>query len=398
MPRNSAGTFSPETIRTFDGKTSIRSLKFCGDSILCRCSIAIYLVITSRTKAVTLSSLVMVAGFIVLAFAGGHPIPTAGQAGPPTKLKGLSDLVQFTPSEIQALEDGQTVSKLLPFHSDLEVAVAGAVWINAPVREGVQAMKDVEHLERGNGFLVTKSISNPPRLEDFSALELPEDDVKDLRKCHLGDCDVKLDQNAINRINMEIDWSKPTATDDLNRLMRQLALEYVTAYQHGGNKELAVYRNKKRPTSVAEEFASMIGEMRVLWQREPALHQYLLDYPKAQLPNATSFFYWHKVDFGLKPTIRINHVVITETPQRAIAATKQIYATHYFLTALEIRELTPDPSRDKGFWLVDVSRGRSASLAGTKGKLLRGRVEKESLKGLEEGMQATKSLLEGKTR
>jgi hypothetical protein len=338
------------------------------------------------------------AGLIVLAFAGGHPIPTAGQAGPPTKVKGLSDLVQFTPTEIQALQGGQTVSKLLPFHSDLEVAVAGAVWINAPVSEGVQAMKDVEHLERGNGFQVTKRISNPPRLEDFSALELPEDDVKDLRKCHLDDCDVKLDQNAINRINMEIDWSKPTATDDLNGLMRQLALEYVTAYQHGGNKELAVYRSRKRPTSVAEEFASMIGEMKVLWQREPALHQYLLDYPKAQLPNATAFFYWHKVDFGLKPTIRINHVVVTQTPQRAVAATKQIYATHYFLTALEIRELTPDPARGKGFWLVDISRGRSASLAGTKGKVIRGRAEKQSLKGLEESMLATKSLLEGKLR
>jgi hypothetical protein len=272
------------------------------------------------------------------------------------------------------------------------------VWINAPVSDGVRAMKDIEHLERGNGFQVSKRISNPPRLEDFSALELPEDDVKDLRKCRLDDCDVKLDENAINRINTEIDWSKPTATADLNKLIRQMALRYVTAYQHGGNKELAIYRSRKRPTSVAEEFAAMIGEMPLLQQREPALRQYLLDYPKAQLPNAASFFYWHEVDFGLKPTIRINHIVITETPQRAIATTKQIYASHYFLTALEIRELTPDPSRGNGFWFVDVSRGRSASLAGTKGKVIRGRAEKESLKGLEESMQATKSLLEGKTR
>jgi hypothetical protein len=352
----------------------------------------------SRTTAVTFSSLIMVAGFILFALAAAHPGTATGQAGPPAKLSGLSDLVQFTSPEIQALEGGQVVSKLLATHSDLEVAVAGAVWINAPVNEGVRAMKDIEHLERGNGFQITKRISNPPRLEDFSALELPEDDIKDLRKCRLNDCDVKLDENAISRINTEIDWSKPTATADLNKLIRQMALEYVTAYQHGGNKELAIYRSRKHPASVAEEFAAMIGEMPLLQQREPALRQYLLDYPKAQLPNATSFFYWHQVDFGLKPTIRINHVVITETPQRAIAATKQIYASHYFLTALEIRELTPDPSRGKGFWFVVESRGRSASLAGTKGKIIRGRSEKESLKGLEEGMQATKSLLEGKSR
>ena len=151
--------------------------------------------------------------------------------------------------------------------TNIEIAVAGAVWMNAPISEGVRAMKDIEHLERGNGFQVTKRVSNPPRLEDFSALELPEDDIKDLRKCHLDDCDVKLDENAINRINTEIDWSKPTATADLNKLVRQIALEYVTAYQHGGNKELAVYRSKKRPTSVAEEFAAMIREMPVLQQR-----------------------------------------------------------------------------------------------------------------------------------
>ena len=334
---------------------------------------------------------------VLMTIAAAHPIAT-GQADPPANGAGLSDLVQFSPAELQALKSGQMVSKILDSNSDQEVAVAGAVWIDAPVSKGVQAMKDIEHLERGNGFLVTKRISNPPRLEDFSALELPEEDVKDLKKCRPGDCDVKLGEDAINRINMEIDWSKPTATADLNKLMRQLSLEYVTAYQRGGNKELAVYRSKKRPASVAEEFTAMIGEMRALRQREPALHQYLLNYPKARLPNATSFFYWHKVDFGLKPTIRINHVVITETPQRAIAATKQIYASHYFLTALEIRELTPDPSRGQGFWFVDVSRGRSSSLAGTKGKIIRGRAEKESLKGLDEGMEATKSLLEGKAR
>ena len=41
--------------------------------------------------------------------------------------------------------------------------------------------------------------------------------------------------------------------------------------------------------------------------------------------------------FGLKPTIRINHVVIDERPEAVAVASKQIYATHYFWTALELR-------------------------------------------------------------
>jgi hypothetical protein len=208
-----------------------------------------------------------------------------------------------------------------------------------------------------------------------------------------------LDENAIGRIQKEVDWSKSTATADVNTLVRQLALEYVTAYQRGGNKELAVYRDKKRPAYVAEEFKAIVDEMPILQQQESALRQYLLEYPGAQLANATSFLYWHKVSFGLKPTIMINHEVITETPQRALVATKQLYASHYFWAALEMRELTPDPSRGEGFWFVDVSRGRSASLGGgIKGHAIRGRAEKESLKGLNEGMQVAKSSVERKTR
>jgi len=95
----------------------------------------------------------------------------------------------------------------------------------------------------------------------------------------------------------------------------------------------------------------------------------------------------------------INHVVITETPQRALVATKQLYASHYFWASLEIRALTPDPSRGEGFWLVDVSRGRSASLGGgVKGHAIRGRAEKESLKGLNDFMELMKSSLERNTR
>jgi hypothetical protein len=32
----------------------------------------------------------------------------------------------------------------------------------------------------------------------------------------------------------------------------------------------------------------------------------------------------------LKPTITINHVVITDTSQRSVVGIKQIYASHYF--------------------------------------------------------------------
>jgi hypothetical protein len=352
-----------------------------------------------RTKLATTSLWVMAAvSLVIISFPGANPFAAAAQTDLPQQLARLNDLLKLTPEEVQTLKAGRPVSKLLDTNADREVAVAGVVWIDAPIRQYVQAIKNIERLEHGSGFQVTKRISNPPRLEDFAALTLPEDDVKDLKTCEVGNCEVKLDKSAIDRIHKEIDWSKPTATADVNALVRQLALEYVNAYQQGGNTELAVYRDKDQPTYTAQEFAAMVGEMPELRKEEPALRQYLLEYPKAQLPNATSFFYWQKVKFGLKPTIRINHVVITEAPGRVLVAFKQLYASHYFWTALELREAIPDPSRGSGFWFVDVSRGRSGSLTGFKGHAVRGRVRDEALKGLNEGMQATKSSLERKTQ
>jgi hypothetical protein len=37
--------------------------------------------------------------------------------------------------------------------------------------------------------------------------------------------------------------------------------------------------------------------------------------PTADLPGADSFYYWEKVTFGLKPTIRVNHAVIYRAPR-----------------------------------------------------------------------------------
>src|SRR5262245_33923541 len=190
-------------------------------------------------------------GRLAVGFAGGHPIAaTRGQAERQETLAGVSDLLHFTPMEIQTLKTGRLVSKLLDSDPDYEVAVAGAVWISAPVSKYIQAIKNIEHLERGKGFQVTRLISDPPRLKDFAALQLPDVDIKDLKACRVGECAVNMDENMIERIQKEIDWSKPSAASDVNALVRQLALEYVTGYQQGGNKELAVYRDKSRPTYV----------------------------------------------------------------------------------------------------------------------------------------------------
>ena len=99
-----------------------------------------------------------------------------------------------------------------------EVSVFGAIWVKAPISRYVAAVRDIEQFEKGENFRVTKKMSTPPRLEDFSQLKLPPDDLADLKTCKVGDCELKVSENGLNQLRKEVDWSKPTATADVERL------------------------------------------------------------------------------------------------------------------------------------------------------------------------------------
>lgn len=338
-------------------------------------------------------SFLLVIAAIALA-AGSFAASRQPSTFPPRLEQYLIRTVGLSQSERARLARGEPVTKTLDVaDSTKEVAVFGAVWIEAPVRRYVEAVKDIEKLESGRGINITRRISNPPRLEDFAALRLSAEDVDDLRTCRVGDCDLKLSERALERIRTTINWESPTAHDDVNALMQQLALEYVTSYLEGGNERLAVYRDNSRPTFVAREFEAMVDEMPELTSYMPELRRYLLDFPNATLPGSTSFLYWQEVDFGLKPTIRISHLTIRENPDDTVVVSKMLYASHYFWTGLELRALLPDASRD-GFWFVMVNRSRSDGLSGFKGFFVRRRVRSEVARGMLAVLQHTKRRLE----
>jgi len=331
---------------------------------------------------------------LALATAG---VPLRGQHQPalPERLDSyIKSYVKLTPEEQKQLLAGQPVARLLDSDPAKEVAVFGAIWVNAPIERYVAAVKDIENFEKGDDFLVTKRISNPPRLEDFDKLSLPPDDISDLKTCKVGDCKVKLSEAALTRIQQETDWSKPTARADVDRSIRKLALQYTNGYLEGGNSRLAQYRDSERPTFVAQEFAGMVNHMPALTEYLTDLKTYLLDYPKVTLPKADSFLYWQDAKFGLKPTIRINHLTIADQKTHVAVVSKMLYASHYFWTAIELRILVPDPERGQGFWFANVNQSRSDGLSGFKGSVIRGKARSGAQSGMLSALKGTKVRLE----
>jgi hypothetical protein len=346
---------------------------------------------TARFMAATVVAAVSLVPLTVAARAAG-----AQQSLPPVLASFLTEDAHATSSDREALLAGNPLVKLLDADPSTEIAVLGAIWVNAPRSLYVQQVKNIEQFERGSGFRITKRISDPPRAEDFAALTISDEDFEDLKDCKIGDCVLKLDADGVQALRAEVDWGKATAKADATALFRRLALQYVNGYREGGNARLGVHRDKDRPTFVANEFRSLIERLPRLAAELPDLTRYLLNYPNATLANSTDFLYWQETKFGLKPTIRMSHLMIQDSPGQTVVASKMLYASHYFWTALELRILVADPARGPGFWLVTVNRSRSDGLSGFTGRVIRGRVRSEAKDGTRVALVATKARLESK--
>ncbi len=324
-------------------------------------------------------------------------VRTQGQGPFPPRLEAyFSKVLKLTAAERKVLLGGAPLARNLEADPTREVAVFGAIWIGAPIAKYLAALQDIERFETGAGFRATRKVGEPARLQDFAALVLPDDDMRDLRSCRVGDCELKVSAEALARIRQDVDWSRPDAKAQLERLVRALAVDYVNAYREGGNSRLAVYRDQSHPTFVANEFRELVNGMPELGEFIPDMRRYLLEYPRPTGRPTTSFIYWQEAEFGLKPTIRLNHVAIQEGTDATIVASKQLYSSHYFWTALEVRALVPDASRGAGFWFVNVNRSRSDGLTGFVGRIIRGKVREGARKGIESALTATKRKLEAR--
>ena len=140
-------------------------------------------------------------------------------------------------------------------------------------------------------------------------------------------------------MHQSIGWSAPNVDERVNKLLQKTTLQFLLAYQRDGNQALGVYNDKRDPTRVPEQFAYMLSYSKALPERLPDFYRYLLDYPRGKPANVEDAFYWAKVKFGLKPTLRVVQMVTMRGAAAdpvAYAIAKQLYSSHYFETALDL--------------------------------------------------------------
>jgi hypothetical protein len=170
----------------------------------------------------------------------------------------------LTPAEIASIDAGQAVAKVLSWGTPSEVYVFGAVHINGSPDAYVNSARDIKRLASLPGYLGAGELRSDANVSELVSLAFDQDDVKALRSCREGDCEVQLPAESIAWLRTEVDWSRPDAAKIVSARARSGVLELLEAYQHGGNRALGEYRDKQRPANIAAEFESMLLRASVL--------------------------------------------------------------------------------------------------------------------------------------
>lgn len=324
--------------------------------------------------------------------------PSVTEADTPDEpYKFYREVAELNEGQIAAIRSGKAVAKVIESPTPDEVYVFGSVYVEATPESYLKLASDIDALRKLPSYLAIQTFSDSPQLSDLEGLTLDEQDIKELKNCKTGHCQLQLPTEAIEEFQQSIDWSAPDVADRVNRLAQRLALQALTEYMKGGNTALGAYRDKKHPAEVAETFASMIGRFEALPVYLPELNEYLLEYPKTKSDNVQASFYWEKVNFGLKPTFRIVQKIvyrgeIGKEPAYAVAE-KQIYASHYFQTALDLTVCLRDAQRP-GFYIITVKGSKQAGLTGLKGSIVRKVAVDKTRSSLERVLVTIKQKLE----
>src|SRR5208283_3978437 len=217
--------------------------------------------------------------------------------------------IGLSEEQIAAIKSGRAVVKAMPSRSPAEVFLFGAVYVHAAPEKYIQFAHDFDRLRELPNYLALGVFSDPPQLADLRGFSFDNDDIKSLKSCKPGDCLVQLPASSIEDFQRSVDWSAADANEQVNQLLQNTALQRLRAYQRDGNQALGVYNDKHDPTVVPQQFAYMLSYAKALPADLPGFYSYLVNYPNEKPVNVEDTFYWARVKFGLKPTLRVVQIV-----------------------------------------------------------------------------------------
>lgn len=312
----------------------------------------------------------------------------------------FAENIGLSEEQIAAIKNGKAIVKAMPSRTPAEVFLFGAVYIHAAPEKYIHFAHDFDRLRQLPNYLALGVLRTPPQLSDLSGFSFDDDDIKALKDCKPGNCLIQIPAGSMDQAQEAIDWSAADPSQQVNKLAQKAALELVRRYQRDGNQALGMLHDKRNPTDVPRQFGYMLSYAKALPEQLPDFHRYLLDYPDHRPSNTDDAFYWAKVKFGLKPTLRIVHLITMRgkpgDPVVYAVAEKQLSSSHYFETALDLSFCVRagENAGEPGFYLIKTMGSEQAGLTGLKGSIVRKAAVSGSLSNLQKALAAIRNTLE----
>ncbi len=316
-------------------------------------------------------------------------------AGVVPEISGLIRELGFSDDAVSAVASGHIVNRTIGTTDPREIAVAGAVRVQAPVEYLIDSVRDIAHFKQGPHVLAIGRFSNPPTLDDLAGLTITSDDAK-FRSCHVGACDIRLPAAIIHRFEHDIDWNAPDAEARAIELFKGVLVEDARAYLAGDPGRITEYDDGRRPIHPVADFEGLLQNSSYLSTLLPDLPAHLARFPSVPLKGAEDFLYWSKEKPGsASPFVSLTHITIAQTMSgMTIVTTKDVYSSRYIDASLGITLASDTTSEPHAFELVHVNRSRAQALRGGLGALSRGVIEQHVRHSLEDDLKTLKSRLE----
>ncbi|HSE31174.1 MAG TPA: hypothetical protein VLA93_06325 [Pyrinomonadaceae bacterium] len=302
----------------------------------------------------------------------------------------LPENASFSEADLAELQLGEPIAtRLTPRHKE-EVAVYGVVRVQAPPEVFLQSFLDTLATKSNPAILEIGRFSSLPTFDDLKTLTLETGDIEDLKKCVVGNCELKLSAEMIDRFQKSVDWESSDYAAQATKVYKLMLLDYVRDYLNRGDRALIEYTDKPKTVSLLDGQRALLESLPIA----------VAEAGQNGLVPIENTIVWSKIKFGLKPVLAINHTLIFKSQQKVgpqiLVLSKQIYANHYFDASIALTGLTRNLSGSDEYYLFYENHSLADGLRGLFTGIKRRLIEHEAVGGLRTVMQQTKIRLEAR--
>jgi hypothetical protein len=297
-------------------------------------------------------------------------------------------------TDLRRAQDGLPVARTLEGGDAREVVVIGAIALPVSRQAVVTSLRDIM-FTRSSVVPQLGQFGVTPSAADLDALTIDASDLDDLRDCTAARCKIHLPAEAISGLEKVNGNSSGAAADEHRaQLFKRFVAERARTYLANGRSALAPYAQRAGVNGPAVDIESLLTASAPYLDLAPAVDRHLREFP-GRRQEVDEALYWTKEQFGLKPVIRVTHFVIgpvaAGNTEPIVAASLQLYASHYVDASLSVIVLLGGDLPGQDCHVVYVNRARTKATAGRFGGITRRIIESRARDGLRRFLETLKT-------